>query len=54
MSKHYKKFYYTNTSQYCYHLNQACYKTKKHRKIFPYILVEEYYFISLQQEREGM
>jgi len=34
--------------------SQSYYKTKKCGKIFPYILVEEYYFISLQQEREGM
>jgi len=31
----------------------VCYETKKYGKRFPYILVEEYYFISLQQEREG-
>jgi len=28
------------------------YETKKYRKIFPYILVKEYYFISLWQEGE--
>ena len=31
-----------------------CYKMKKCGKRFPYILVKEHYFISLQQEREGM
>ena len=30
-----------------------CYKMKKYRKRFPYILVEKHYFISLQEEREG-
>ena len=33
---------------------QICYEIKKCGKIFPYILVEEHYFISLWQEREGM
>jgi len=34
-------------------IHHCCYEMKKYGKRFSYILVEEYYFISLWQEREG-
>ena len=40
-----KRNYLLGTDQY--------YETKKYRKIFPYMLVKEHYFISLWQKEEG-